>query len=69
MDEQDPLVDAPVKYDMTATNLVFRRSEDTGDWVTGVAYHVRPRQRSLTVTTMGHGPGTRIRWGCADHPC
>ncbi|MFI7707135.1 NUDIX domain-containing protein [Nonomuraea sp. NPDC049480] len=41
MDGEDSLVDAPVKYDMTATNLVFRRSEDTGDWVTGVAYHVR----------------------------
>ena len=34
-------MDAPAKYDMTATNLVFRRSENTGDWVTGVAYHVR----------------------------
>ncbi|MGP3913002.1 NUDIX domain-containing protein [Nonomuraea sp. 10N515B] len=34
-------MDAPAKYDMTATNLVFRRSEDTGHWVTGVAYHVR----------------------------
>ncbi|TMR08178.1 NUDIX domain-containing protein, partial [Nonomuraea turkmeniaca] len=41
VDEEDPLVDASVKYDMTATNLVFRRSESAGDWVTGVAYHLR----------------------------
>lgn len=34
-------MDEPMKYDMTATNLVFRRSENTGDWVAGLAYHVR----------------------------